>query len=119
MTKLSLVPEKPGTALAPKHLKPTTKAWFDHICSEFELESHHVKILQIAAESWDAYEAAREAIAEHGMTYVNVKHGDVKPRPEIAIMQNNRIAFLRALRELNLDVPPPDTPRSNPLKYTR
>src|SRR5262245_51484288 len=117
MPKLTVVSGKDSQSLAPAHLKPATKVWFDGICKAFELESHHMRILQIAAESWDAYETAREAIAQHGMTFVNVKHGDVKPRPEVAIMQNSRIAFLRALRELNLDVAPPETPRPNPLKY--
>ena len=117
MTKLTVVPGKTGQSLAPKHLKPATRAWFEGICQAFELESHHLKILQIAAESWDAYEQARDSIAEHGMTFVNVKHGDVKPRPEVAIMQNSKISFLRALRELNLDVAPPDTARPNALKY--
>ena len=119
MAKLSVVPEKPGESLAPKHLKPATRTWFDQICREYQLESQHLRILQIAAEAWDSYEAARDAIAENGMTFVNLKHGDVKPRPEVAIMQNSRIAFLRAVRELNLDVAPPETPRPKPLKYAR
>jgi phage terminase small subunit len=119
MTRLSVVPEKSADSLAPRHLKPTTQAWFDQICREYELESQHLRILQLAAEAWDSYEAARESIAENGMTFVNLKHGDVKPRPEVAIMQNNRIAFMRAVRELNLDVAPPDTPRPKPLKYSR
>lgn len=120
MAKLTVVPtSKSSESSAPKHLRPATRAWFDQIVRDFELESHHILILRIAAESWDAYEAAREAIAEHGPTFVNLKHGDIKPRPEVAIMQNSRIAFLRALRELNLDVAPPDAPRPNPLKFAR
>ena len=119
MTKLSIVPEKPPDSLALKHLKPATKAWFEQICREFELQSHHLKILQMAAESWDNYETARDAIAENGMTFVNKRFGDVKARPEISIMQNSRLAFLRALRELNLDIAPPENPRPNPLKYPR
>jgi phage terminase small subunit len=119
MSKLTIVPGKSDESLAPRHLKPQTRAWFDEICRTFELESHHLRILQLAAESWDAYESARDAIAEHGFTFVNVKHGDVKPRPEVAIAQNSRLAFLRCLRELNLDVMPPETPRPNPLKYAR
>ena len=75
--------------------------------------------LQMAGEAWDNYEAARDAIAENGMTFVNKKHGDIKPRPEVAIMQNSRLAFLRCMRELNLDVQPPENPRPNPLKYSR
>jgi phage terminase small subunit len=119
MTKLTVVPDKTAESLAPSYLKPATRAWFEGICKDFELESHHMKILQIAAESWDTYENARDAIAQHGMSYVNKKHGDIKPRPEVAVMQNSRIAFLRALRELNLDVAPRETPRPNPLKYSR
>ncbi len=117
--KLSIaVPEK-SDSLALAHLRPATRTWFDEICGAFELESHHLKILQLAAEAWDGYQQAREAIAENGTTFINVKHGDIKPRPEVAIMQNSRIAFLRALRELNLDLPAPDAPRPAPLKYPR
>ena len=119
MARLTAVPSKTTGSLAPKHLKAATRAWFDQICHEFELESQHVRILQIAAEAWDTYEDAREAIAQNGMTFVNLKHGDVKPRPEVAIMQNSRIAFLRAVRELNLEVAPPEPPRTKPLKYSR
>ena len=119
MAKLTLVGDKSAGSLAPKHLKAATRAWFDQICREYELESQHLKILQIAAESWGSYEEARDSIAQNGMTFVNKKHGDIKPRPEISIMQNSRIAFLRAMRELNLDVAPPDSPRPSPLKYSR
>jgi phage terminase small subunit len=119
MAKLSLVGDKSAGSLTPKHLRAATRNWFDQICREYQLESQHIKILQIAAESWDTYEKARDSIAENGMTFVNKKHGDIKPRPEVAIMQNSRIAFLRALRELNLDVQPPDTPRPSSLKYPR
>jgi phage terminase small subunit len=119
MTKLSIVPDESVNSAAPRHLKPATRAWFDQICREFELESHHLRILQLACESWDAYEDARDAIAQHGLTFVNLKHGDVKPRPEAAIMQNSRLAFLRCMRELNLEVAPPETPRPKSLKYSR
>jgi phage terminase small subunit len=119
MPKLTVVPDKNSHSLAPNGLKPATKAWFEGICRDFELESHHLKILQLAAEAWETYCDARDAIAQHGLTYVNLKFGDVRPRPEVGIMQNSRIAFLGALRELNLDVAPPETPRPNPLKYSR
>lgn len=119
MAKLSIVPDKRGDSGAPRHLKTATKAWFDQICREYKLESQHLMILQLAAESWDAYEAARVSIEENGFVFVNKKHGDIKPRPEVAIAQNSRLAFLRCLRELNLDVQPPETPRPNRLKYSR
>ena len=56
MAKLTIVPEKNSESLAPKHLKAATRAWFDQICREYELESQHLRILQLAAESWDTYE---------------------------------------------------------------
>ena len=117
MAKLSLVPG--ADSLAPKHLKPATRAWFDEICGTFDLESQHVRVLQLAAEAWDAYEAARDAIAENGPIFINKKHGDIKPRPEVAIATNSRLAFLRCMRELNLDLQPPETPRPKPLQYPR
>src|SRR6266576_529506 len=112
MTKLSVVPGESPNSTAPKHLKPATRAWFDQISREYELESQHLRILQMAAEAWDTYESARDSLAENGFTFVNKKHGDIKPRPEVAIAQNSRLAFLRCMRELNLDVAPPsDGPR--------
>ena len=117
MPKLLSVLENSAGSLAPKHLKPATRAWFDQICGEYVLESQHLRILQVACESWDCYQAAREDISEHGSTFKN-KFGDVKPHPSVGLMQNSRIAFLRALRELNLDIAPPsDGPRPKPLKY--
>jgi len=117
MAKLQIVPDKSGDSLAPRHLKLATKAWFDQICREYKLESQHLMILQLAAESWDLYEAARKSIAENGAVFVNKKHGDIKPRPEVAIAQNSRLAFLRCIRELSLDTQPPEPPRPKPLRY--
>jgi P27 family predicted phage terminase small subunit len=119
MAKLTAVTSNSPQSVAPKHLKPVTRAWFDQICREYELESQHLRILQMAAESWDCYESARDDINKHGSTIKN-KFGDVKPLPAVALMQNSRLAFLRCVRELNLDIAPPsDGPRPNPLKYSR
>ena len=43
VTKLSLVADSAAGSSAPAH---TTRAWFDQICDEYELESQHLKILQ-------------------------------------------------------------------------
>jgi hypothetical protein len=66
--------------------------------------------LTLAAEAWDRAEQAREAIAQHGMTFMD-RFGQPHARPEIAIERDNRIAFARLLRELALDVEAPDAPR--------
>ena len=50
---------------------------------------------------------AREAIAEHGMTFED-GHGVTRSRPEIQIERDARIQFARLVRELDLDtVAPP------------
>lgn len=68
MTKLSILPEKSTGSTAPKDLKPAILEWFDQVCGEYEheLESQHLRILQLAAEARESYEVAREAVAENG-----------------------------------------------------
>lgn len=97
--------------LAPKHLKPATRRWFESVLRNYVLEEHHVRILTMAAESWDECQAARKVIEKHGMTFVD-RFGQPKARPEVAIESECRIAFARLIRELCLDVElPKDTGR--------
>jgi phage terminase small subunit len=72
------------------------------VCSAFELEQHHLRLLQLAAEAWDRAEQAREALAEHGLTFDD-RFGAPHARPEVAVERDSRIAFTRLLRELDLD----------------
>ena len=64
-------------------------------------------MLQAAAEAWDLYQHARAELAKHGLTYTDDK-GMIRPRPEAAIARDARVGFLRAVRELKLDVEPPN-----------
>ena len=97
---------------APAHLKAATRRWFDSVLADFDLESHHVRLLTLAAEAWDRGQGAREAVAEHGLTYVD-RFGQPHARPEVAIERDARIAFARLLRELALDIDvPEEAPRA-------
>ncbi len=96
---------------APSHLKPITRKWWATICESFELESHHLRLLQAACESWDRLQGAREVLDRDGVSYVN-RFGDPCARPEVAIERDSRVAFARLCRELRLDdAPPPDDVR--------
>ena len=95
---------------APPHLRPPTRKWFDQVLDGYELEPHHVRLLQLAAESWDRAEQARQALAELGLTFTD-RFGCPRSRPEIAVERDSRIAFARLIRELDLDVEPPLSPR--------
>src|SRR5215831_1862516 len=101
---------------APRHLRASTRRWFEQVCNDFELQSHHVMLLTLAAQAWDRCHEAREALKREGMTFRNDKTGDTKPRPEIMIERDARNAFARMMRELRLGEPPPEAPRPPPLK---
>ena len=97
------------TMTAPKHLSPATRAWFTSVVTTYELEPHHLRLLQLAGESWDRCQEARELIARDGI--VSLTSG--RAHPAIAIERNSRLAFARLIRELDLDHEPP-APWSRP-----
>lgn len=80
--------------------------------ADFELEPHHLRLLQLAAEAWDQAQTAREVLDRDGQTFFD-RFGQPKERPEVGILQNARISFARLLRELALDgVDAPEAPRA-------
>ena len=90
----------------PRHLSREVKKWFAQVVESYELEPHHLRLLALAAESWDRTCQARAIIDELGMTYED-RFGAPKARPEISIERDSRLAFVRIIRELDLDVDPP------------
>lgn len=91
----------------PAHLRPDTAAWWASVAVDYALEAHHLRILTLAAEAWDRGQEAREAITRHGPVYVD-RFDQPRARPEVAIERDSRIAFARLVRELALDLDPPD-----------
>jgi phage terminase small subunit len=103
-------PAKPKGPQPPAHLREPTAKWWTEVGREFALEPHHVRLLTLAAESWDTCQQAREVLAKKGLTY-NDRFGQPRSRPEVAIERDARTAFARLLRELALDVAMPDDNR--------
>ncbi len=95
---------------APKHLKSATRGWYRSVLDEYDLEEHHRRILVCACEAWDRGEAARLALAKRGMVYDD-RFGAPHARPEVGIERDARLAFVRCLRELGLDVSEPGESR--------
>jgi phage terminase small subunit len=91
---------------SPAHLAAATRRWFEGIAADYELESHHVRILELAAQAWDEYEEARKAVAKNGQTYTD-RYKQPRERPEVGIARQARTAFAGLVRELALDVEPP------------
>ncbi len=95
---------------APEHLRPSTAAWFVEVCQTFDLEEHHRRLLRLACEAWDTAQEAREAIAVHGMVYVD-RFDQPRARPEVGIARDARTQFARLVRELGLDLSEPEEVR--------
>lgn len=104
-----------GKMTIPRHLRAGTKKWIRQILDDYELESHHLKILISAAETWDRILQARERIQKEGAYYKD-RWGCPKSHPALADERNNRVVFTRLLRELNLSEEPLDS-RLPGLKY--
>jgi P27 family predicted phage terminase small subunit len=96
--------------LAPKHLSPTTRAWWREVCETFSLEGHHLKLLTLACEALDRALEARAIIDRDGAFYKN-RFGEPRAHPAVGVERDARLAFARLLRELALDVATPDESR--------
>ena len=88
-----------------EHLQKDTQKWVKQICKDYELESHHEKLLILAAESWEKAQSARETLLECGDYFEN-RHGEIRPHPGIKTQNDSMIRFARLMRELGLDMQP-------------
>ena len=68
------------------------------------LEPHHVRLLTVAARSWDEAEArAAELVCVEG-PIITMASGAKRPHPAVRIANEARATFIRAVRELDLDL---------------
>jgi P27 family predicted phage terminase small subunit len=86
----------------PAHLSKEAREWWQSVTTDFDLEPHHLKLLQAACEAWDRMTLARDAVAKDGLTFRDDK-GNLKANPAVAIERDARTLFARLLRELDLD----------------
>ena len=98
---------------APSHLSVATKKWWKSVVNEYALQPHHFRLLQLAGEAWDRAQSARKILDKDGLTYTD-RFKAPRPRPEIAIERDNRLAFARLVRELDLDTEIPTDPMRSP-----
>ncbi|WP_312015860.1 P27 family phage terminase small subunit [Bradyrhizobium sp. JYMT SZCCT0428] len=98
---------------APAHLSDSTRVWWRLVVRDYELEAHHLRLLQAAGECWDRLQQARELLARDGLV-IEGREGGMRPHPAAAIERDSRIAFARLIRELDLDVEPPTSTRTGP-----
>ena len=82
------------TPRPPAHLSKSSAAWWRQVVKEFDLEPHHLKLLQAACEAWDRMCQARDAISTQGLT-IRDGNGIPKAHPAVPIERDSRLAFAR------------------------
>jgi phage terminase small subunit len=97
-------PEVPGTD-PPSSLSPAAKVWWRGIVGSFELEPHHLLVLSEAARSWDRCQEAAALVNRDGVVVVD-RFGQQRQHPAVQIERDSRAAFLKAMRELDIDGAP-------------
>jgi P27 family predicted phage terminase small subunit len=81
----------------PAHLSEDTKVWWNEVCAEFVLRSHHLKILEAAADAWDRMVEARAILRREGLA-VSTSDDGLKLHPAFVAERDSRAEFLRAVR---------------------
>ena len=111
------MPSKRNTA--PVHLSEASAEWWLAVQEDYELEPHHNKLLGLACEAFDRCQQAREMIDAEGPV-TQTADGTLKTHPAVAVERDNRLAFARLLRELDLDTEPANQPSRPPaLRWPR
>jgi phage terminase small subunit len=77
------------------------KLWRDTL-RDFELQSHHLAVLEQACRALDVIAEAEAAIARDG-AFLPGRFG-VRSHPVAAVRDRNRVLFSRCLREVGLDI---------------
>jgi phage terminase small subunit len=87
----------------PRHLSRASKEIFVRLVRNYEMsnEPHTIRTLVLTLEASDRAEAARKVIHRDGPTFID-RFGQPKPRPEVAIERDARLAVFRGFRELAL-----------------
>ena len=86
-----------ATPKAPAHLSKEAAAWWRLVVRDYDLEPHHLHLLQAACEAWDRMQQARETVGKEGIVF-RAANGDLKTNPAVTIEKDARIAFARLVR---------------------
>lgn len=101
----------------PRHLATGGRRLWRAVAGRFELEAHHLAILAAACEAQDRTDAARAAVEADGLT-IEGRYGP-RAHPAVAIERDSRLAMLRALRELGLDLGTAESRPPSPFHHER
>jgi phage terminase small subunit len=96
--------------VAPAHLSAEARELWQGYVGTWAFDHAGLVILQVALEAFDTLRAAQAETARDGLVVAGKAH------PAAAVAKDARLAMLRALRMLNLDVIPPEARPGRPGK---
>jgi len=85
----------------PVHLSLEARRHWNRITAAYEITADSAMILETGLANWDMAQEARELLRREGMVV------DGKRHPAIEIVKQGNATFLRAFRELGLNLAPP------------
>ena len=71
ITALSSKSKHNAALKVPKHLTASSRHFYEQICNDYVLESHHLRLLQLLCEAFDRGQEARKLLATEGLTVVD------------------------------------------------
>lgn len=84
----------------PTRLSPEARAWWRRIVGGWQLDDAALLILSVALESFDRMRGAQGEIQKHGLMTKG------RTNPLILVERDARLAMLKAIRQLGLDLEP-------------
>jgi phage terminase small subunit len=78
------------------------------VTREFLLETHQLELLRRTCEQIDRADQARAVLKAEGLTTVD-RFGQPREHPAVGVERQAHVVIARLLRELNLEVRPPDS----------
>src|SRR2546421_11072903 len=87
-------------------LSPEARKLWKEITAQWDLEPDAMAILQQACEALDEVRRAQETLEKEGRV-VKDRFGQPKQHPECLNLRDARAAFLKSLKQLNLEGPGP------------
>jgi P27 family predicted phage terminase small subunit len=100
----------------PAGLSERARRLWDAVTAQYELDDHHLVLLESACRALDRAGAAAAVLERSGLTVTN-KRGELRAHPLVGVERDARQLMARLLRELQLDIEAPQPigrPAGNP-----
>ena len=92
----------------PAHLSDEGAELWDRVNRQYVLDDAQLLLLRTALEAFDRMSSARCVLAEEGCYTRNEAGTIVRAHPALRVEKDSRTGMLMALRQLGLDLEPPD-----------